>query len=118
MNEDEARAHVDSLLDCQRMLIARATLAGCKFEPRTQREWIGHKSRGKVDVTYYEAWLPDGTWVGRDFRDLYEAACTCVSVLDAVPSPISDAFQLTPDNEQPQATMTNNDTRRWPWEKL
>jgi hypothetical protein len=120
MNEDEARKYADNLLECQRMVIAKATLAGCSFVPHTRREWSGHKAGKNRDVTYYMASLPDGSCIGVGFRDQYEAACVCVAWLEhtRVPDPTEGTFALSAENEQPKPVMTNSDTTRWPWEKL
>lgn len=102
MNEDEARKYADGLLECQRMVIAKATLAGCRFVPRAVREF-NNRLRRWEDVTYYEAALPDGQCMGTDFRDMYEAACCAVAMLDHthVVDPTEGMFALREDNAVP-----------------
>lgn len=114
MNEDEARRYADDLLECQRLVIAKATLAGCRFEPQVRNEWIGRAKR-RHEVTYYIATLPDGLCVGVDFRDMYEAACACVNVLDHthVVDPTDGLFQLREDNEQPPKTPISTHVFYW-----
>lgn len=122
MNEDDARKYADGLLECQRLVIAKATLAGCRFVPRTVREWPGERSRHRRDVTYYEVSLPDGQCVGTDFRDMYEAACCAVAMLDHthVVHPTEGLFALREDNAMPpdEDRMTNNNTRGFDWAAL
>lgn len=117
-DEDRVREHVDGMLECQRLVIAKASLAGCRFVPHTQKKWAGDLMPRWRDVTYYEAFLPEGLCIGTTFRDQYEAACACVDFLDntdPVVDKLVDMFTLEPENEQPKAVMA----RRWrPWDKI
>jgi hypothetical protein len=102
--EDE----IEAMFPFQREVIARATLAGCRFEAKPHQRRIGG-SRGSgakgawVPTTTYYAFLPDGSPLKRypgGYEDVYAAALACLAVLDYVRPTEDVAFKLTEGNEQ------------------
>lgn len=111
--EDEIAA----MFDVQREVIAKAALAGCRFERVEDTRRVGGPGqgfkRGWVMFTQYRAVMPDGSylmcrsqrgaaiietiWL---FEDQYGAAVAAVAALEKVEPKELDGFKLDPGNEQ------------------
>lgn len=79
--------YIDSLLPVQRVVMAKAALAGVTYETTTSEEpvWAG----GRMDFVYRQkvkCFMPDGREIGT-FSDRYEAACWAVGTLEMPDEP-------------------------------
>lgn len=98
---------IEGMFPMQREVIARATLAGCRFVRHEDARRIGGfgsgVKKGWVPVVTYSAFLPDGMEIHRQggWEDVYSAALACEAVLNYVRSEVVDeAFVLERGNEQ------------------
>lgn len=105
---EELAAYMATLLPLQQQAIAKAQLAGCRFERTHTQRFLGwdrqsRKSGGWVSTTTYEVFMPDGTAAGTG-EDIYECALIALSILDtpepALGADMTSLFKLSADNEQ------------------
>jgi hypothetical protein len=104
---EELAAYMATLLPLQQQTIAKAQLAGCRFERSTVQRFLGwdfavRKSNGWIETTTYEVFLPDGTAAGTG-EDIYECALIALSILDTPSTPtetLTGLFKLSAENEQ------------------
>lgn len=104
MTEEEIIA---ALLPCQQVVIAKASLAGFRFDPwheprRIESGWQqGSWKKGKVVTSLaYTLVGPDGAMHG-DYHDIYEAACAAVAIVEEHDKPKEiEGFKLEEGNEQ------------------
>lgn len=105
MNNEE---YHEALLPLQQETIARAALAGVRWEriEVTDWEWRGRGRMHKNKRTKFIGLLADGTSFG-EFEDIYECALVGLSVVDTSEQPARpdiDGFELREDNAQPAPT--------------
>lgn len=84
----QEEAYLESLLPMQRLIIAKAALAGARFEQTISERQIRTPSlthefgRAQwVTHTMIDVYMPDGEYLGR-FEDRYEASCFVVGHLE------------------------------------
>ncbi len=107
--------HIEAMLPLQREVIAKASLAGVRFDVYQTQERVrfndGDRIRGEWRPrTYVHVILPDGEALlpreAEGFDDVYEAALMALNFLfppDPLPAtvdPLAGAFVLREDNEQ------------------
>jgi hypothetical protein len=102
--EDE----INAMFPVQREVIARAALAGCRFEKVALTRHInqigvsGWRRGETVPCTEIDAFLPGDRYIGR-YEDEFSAAITCIDYIEGrmdlkAPAPIG--FTLDEGNEQ------------------
>lgn len=113
--EDEIAA----MFDIQREVIAKAALAGCRFERVEDARRIGEPGigakRGWVPFVQYRVVMSDGSYLMHKatglrgsyrveiialYEDEYAAAVAAVAAMEKVEPKELDAFKLDPGNEQ------------------
>lgn len=104
MTEEEI---ISALLPCQQLVIAKASLAGFRFERHADTRRInqgyrhGSWDKGElIDDNWYWLFDPNGERIGT-YEDIYEAACHAVDRLEENMKPKDVVgFELEEGNEQ------------------